>query len=94
MRPFIAVIVAAMLAVYPAGCGNSRLARTPAASQSPVRLATRSKPREASDAERKQYAEREMQSAGLAKFKGGAGVVTVLLVVVLVILILVLLEKI
>ena len=97
MRRVMAVIVVSLLAIYPAGCGNSRLSRAPVASQasrSPAPVASQSKPREATDEEREKYAEREMQSAGLEKFKGGAGVVTVLLIVVLVIVILILLKKI
>ncbi len=98
MRPVIAVLVVSLVAGSPAACGNTRPPSAPVASHSPapVELAMRSpKPREASDGEREKYAEREMQSSGLEKFKGGdAGVVTVLLVVVLVILILVLLKRI
>jgi hypothetical protein len=96
MRPQIAVIVAFLLAVYPAGCGTTRVARAPAASRAPapVEMPIQSKPREATDQERERYAEREMQSSGLEKFRGGDGVVTVLLVVVLVIVILILLKKI
>lgn len=100
MRRVMAVIVVSLLAVYPAGCGNTRLSRAPAASrtsqtsQSPAPVASQSKPREATDEEREKYAEREVQSAGLEKFEGGAGVVTVLLIVVLVIVILILLKKI
>lgn len=99
MRRLMTVIVVSLLAVYPAGCGNTRLSRAPAASQTshtsqtPAPVASHSKPREASDEEREKYADREMQSAGLEKFKGGAGVVTVLLIVVLVIVILILLKK-
>jgi hypothetical protein len=98
MRPVIAVLVVSLVAGSPAACGNTRVASAPVASRAPapVELTMRSsKPREASDAEREKYAERETKSSGLEKFKGGdAGVVTVLLVVVLVILILVLLKKI
>ncbi len=99
MRRAVVVLVVSALAVYPAGCGNTRLSRAPAASQSShvsrsPAPSSHAKPREANDEEREKYAEREMQSSGLEKFKGGAGVVTVLLVVVLVILILVLLKKI
>lgn len=97
MRPVLAVIVASLLAVYPAGCGNTRVASAPVASRAPAPVEIpmqSSKPREASDEEREKYAEREMQSSGLEKFKGGDGVVTVLLVVVLVIVILILLKKI
>jgi hypothetical protein len=94
MRPVIAVIVVSLLAVYPAGCGNSRLASAPVATRSPAPVAIQSKPREATEDERKRYAERETQSAGLEKFEGGAGVVTVVVIVLLVIVILILLGKI
>lgn len=94
MRRALAVFVVSMLAVYPAGCGNTRMTRAPAASQtSQAPAPAQSKPREATDGEREKYAEREMQSAGLEKFKGGDAVVTVLLIVVLVIVILILLKK-
>lgn len=96
MRPIIAVMVVSLLAAGPAGCSRSAPASSaPAATQSPAPVAVRSKPpREATDDERKLYAEREKQSAGLEKFEGGAGIVTVLLIVVLVIVILILLKKI
>jgi len=81
MQRAIAVVVVSLLAVYPAGCSNTRLSRAPVASQSPSKVPVQSKPR-------------EVQSSGLEKFKGGAGVVTVLLIVVLVIVILILLKKI
>lgn len=96
MRRTMVVVVVSLLAIYPAGCGH-RLSRAPAASQSSASqspVTTHPKPREASEEERERYAQREMQSAGLEKFTGGAGVVTVLLVVVLVIVILILLKKI
>jgi hypothetical protein len=95
MRPVLVVFVVSLLAVYPAGCGNYyRQTPAPAASRSPVPLAVQSKPREASEGEREQYAARETRSAGLEKFQGGSAVVTVLVVVLLVIVILILLKKI
>ncbi len=95
MRPIIAVMVVSLLAACPAGCSRSApTSHMPAATRSPAPVSVQSKRREATDDERKLYAEREKQSAGLEKFEGGAGVVTVLLIVVLVIVILVLLDKI
>jgi hypothetical protein len=92
MRPIIAVMVVSLLFV-PVGCAESRLPRAPVASPSPVPVQTQPAPREASAEERQLYAEREMQSAGLEKFRGGdGGVVTVLVVVLLVVVILVLLK--
>lgn len=96
MRPIIAVMVVSLLAASPAGCGRSApTSRAPAATQSPApAVAIQSKPREATDDERKLYAEREKEAAGLEKFEGGAGIVTVLVIVLLVIVILILLKKI
>jgi hypothetical protein len=94
MQRVIAVVVVSLLAVYPAGCGNTRMSRAPVSTRSPSKVPVQSKPREASKEEREKYAEREVQSSGLEKFKGGGGVVTVLLIVVLVIVILILLKKI
>ena len=88
-------MVVSLLAACPAGCGRSvRTSSAPAATQAPAPVAIQSKPREATDDERKLYAEREKQSAGLEKFEGGNGIVTVLVIVLLVIVILVLLKKI
>lgn len=95
MRPIIAVMVVSLLAACPAGCSRSApTSRAPAATQSPAPVAIQSKPREATDDERKLYAEREEQSAGLEKFEGGAGIATVVVIVLLVIVILILLKKI
>ena len=95
MRPIIAVMVLSLLAACPAGCSrNAPTFHAPAATRSPAPVAIQSKRSEATDEERKLYAEREKQSAGLEKFEGGAGVVTVLVIVILVIVILILLKKI
>ena len=95
MRPIIAVMVVSLLAACPAGCSRrAPTSHVPAAARSPAPVAVQSKPREATDQERKRYAEREKQSAGLEKFEGGAGVVTILVVVVLVLVILILWKKI
>ena len=91
MRPTIAVMVLSLF-LLPARPWAAPPAPTTSRPQQ-AQAQTEPERREASDAERKEYAEREQQATELEKFKGGSHqLVAVLLVVLLVVVILYLLK--